>query len=398
MRITTANAYEVAVGNLQRRQQELQLSQDRLTSGKRVTRASDDPAAAARIERALAASANATANQRGLEASRIAMQQAEGALGHATEVLQQVRELVVAAGNGSYSDAERANLGMRIRNLRDQLLAIANRGDGAGGYLFGGQGAATPPFVDAPGGVVFRGAAGKTEAQAGELLPMTLDGTATWLQSRSGNGVFVTSPVPGNGNGAWVNAGNVTDPSALTGADYRVVFDVSGGATTYSVLMNGAPTAVVNQPYVSGQAIGFDGLVLTVQGVPADGDAFDVLPSAPDLSLFTALERIAAELNTGGRSVAQVAQTVSSGLRDVDAVLGSLQLQRALAGESLNRMDTLEGHLADGKLAAETERAIAEDLDMVQALSDFQAKQAGYDAALKTYSLVQRMSLFQYLG
>ncbi len=56
MRIATANAFETSVDNLQRRQQELQLSQDRLTSGKRVARASDDPAAAARIERALAAS------------------------------------------------------------------------------------------------------------------------------------------------------------------------------------------------------------------------------------------------------------------------------------------------------------------------------------------------------
>ncbi len=398
MRITTANAYETSVDNLQRRQQELQLSQDRLTSGKRVARASDDPAAAARIERALAAGASATANQRGLEASRNAMQQAEGALGQATEVMQQVRELVVAAGNGSYTDAERANLGARIRGLRDQLFAIANRGDGAGGYLFGGQGAATPPFVDGPGGVLFRGVGGQTEAQGGELLPMTLDGAAAWLQARSGNGVFVTSAAVGNGNGAWVDAGNVADPSALTGAGYRVVFGVAGGVTTYSVLMNGAPTAISNRPYVPGQAIGFDGLALTVQGTPADGDAFDALPSAPDLSLFAALDRIAVELQTGGRSVAQVAQTVATGLRDVDAVFGSLQMQRALAGESLNRMDTLEGHLADSKLAAQTERAIAEDLDMVQAVSDFQARQAGYDAALKTYSLVQRMSLFQYLG
>jgi flagellar hook-associated protein 3 FlgL len=35
---------------------------------------------------------------------------------------------------------------------------------------------------------------------------------------------------------------------------------------------------------------------------------------------------------------------------------------------------------------------------MVQALSDFQAKQTGYEAALSTYSKVQRMSLFQYLN
>ena len=34
---------------------------------------------------------------------------------------------------------------------------------------------------------------------------------------------------------------------------------------------------------------------------------------------------------------------------------------------------------------------------MVQAISDFQNRQSGYDAALKTYSIVQRMSLFDYL-
>jgi flagellar hook-associated protein 3 FlgL len=35
---------------------------------------------------------------------------------------------------------------------------------------------------------------------------------------------------------------------------------------------------------------------------------------------------------------------------------------------------------------------------MVQAISDFQNKQSGYDAALKSYSMVQRLSLFQYLN
>ena len=398
MRITTANAFETAVDNLQRRQQELQLAQDRLTSGKRVARASDDPAAAARIERALAASARADANQRGLEASRNAMQQAEGALGNATEAMQQVRELLVAAGNGSYSDAERAHLGARIRGLREQLFSIANRGDGAGGYLFGGQGSAQPPFVDGVGGVVFRGAGGQTEVAADDLLPMTLDGADAWLGARSGNGVFVTTPVAGNGPGAWIDGGRVVDPSALTGADYQVDFAVAAGATTYSVLMNGAPTAVMNQPYVSGQAIQFDGMAVTVNGTPANGDRFDLQPSTPDLSLFSALDSVASELQLANRSSAQVAQTVARGLRDVDAVFGNLQLQRAMAGESLNRIDAVESRLAETKLGAQTERALAEDLDMVQALSDFQAKQSGYDAALKTYSLVQRMSLFQYLN
>jgi flagellar hook-associated protein 3 FlgL len=397
MRITTANSFAAAVDNLQQRQQDLQLAQDRLTSGKRVARASDDPAAAARVERALATQARAVADQRGLEASRSAMQQVEGALGGATEAMQQVRELLVAAGNGSYTDAERANLGARIRGLREQLFAIANRGDGAGGTLFGGQGSAQPPFVDGVGGVTFRGADGQTEVQGGDLLPMTHDGAAAWLGARSGNGVFVTGPGAANGNGAWIDAGSVVDPAALTGSDYRVDFSVAAGVTTWSVLRNGAATAQVNVPYVSGQAIQFDGMAVTVQGAPANGDRFNLTPAAADLSVFDVLDRVAGELQAAGRSKAQVAQTVASGLRDVDAAFGNLQLQRSMAGESLNRIDAVEGRLAETQLAAQTERSLAEDLDMVQALSDFQAKQTGYEAALSTYSMVQRMSLFQYL-
>jgi flagellar hook-associated protein 3 FlgL len=398
MRIVTANTFATTVDTLQKRQQDLSLAQDRLTAGKRVARASDDPAAAARAERALATASRADADQRGLEASRNAMQQAEGTLGAATETLQSIRELVVAAGNGSYTDAERLNLGERIRGLRDQLLSMANRSDGAGGYLFGGQGSAQPPFVDGPLGVQIRGGVGQTVVPAGDELPMNFDGRAGWLQARSGNGVFVTSAASGNSPGAWVDAGRVVDPSALTGAGYSVQFSGTPPTATYSVLKNGAATAIVNAPHVSGQAIEFDGMALTISGTPANGDTFDVAPAANDLSLFDALDRIAAELKTGLRSPAQVTQTVQHGLRDVDAVFANLQLQRANAGETLNRIDSVEQRIADTRLAARTDRSLAEDLDMVQALSDFQNKQTGYDAALKTYSMVQRMSLFQYLN
>ena len=130
--------------------------------------------------------------------------------------------------------------------------------------------------------------------------------------------------------------------------------------------MNGAATAQANVPYVSGQAIQFDGMSVTVQGAPANGDRFDATPSAPDLSVFDVLDRVAGELQTSGRSKAQVAQTVASGLRDIDATFGNLQLQRSMAGESLNRLDAVENRLAETQLDAQTERSLAEDLDMVR--------------------------------
>ena len=397
MRVATANAMDRSLEQIQQRQQALQDTQARMTSGKRVERASDDPTAAARAERALAQQARADASQRGLEASRNAMQQAESALGDAGNLMQQARELIVQAGGASYSDAQRKTLSNSIRAIRDQLLQVANRGDGAGGWLFGGQGAATPPFVDAPGGVQFRGTAGQVQAASGEPLPMSVDGGMTFLQSMTGNGSFVTTPAAANGNGAWIDAGNVVDPAALTGANYQVVFTTGATGTTYAVTQNGNPTAITAAPYVSGKAIQFDGMSLTVTGTPSNGDSFDVTPSARGQSVFDTLDQVANELQMTQRSGAQITQTVQRGLRDVDQTLGTMISVRSQLGEVLNRTDGVENRIAESKLSAQADRSAAEDLDMIQAVSDFQTRQTSYDAALKAYSMVQRLSLFQYL-
>ena len=69
MRISTSNSYDAAIDSLIRRQTDMATAQEQLTTGNRVNRASDDPAAAARAERALAAEANTDAAQRAVDAS-----------------------------------------------------------------------------------------------------------------------------------------------------------------------------------------------------------------------------------------------------------------------------------------------------------------------------------------
>jgi flagellar hook-associated protein 3 FlgL len=308
MRVSTQNAFERGLSTLQRRQGELSGLQEQLTSGKRVSRASDDPAAAARAERAMATQLRTEADQRALDASRNVVLQAESALGDAGELLQQVREHVLSAGNASYSDAERAGLAQAIRGLREQMLSVANRGDGAGGYLFGGQGSNEVPLVDAPGGVQFRGDGGSLATANSQPLPLSVDGGRAWLQA--------------------------TDPDSGTDT----------------------------------------------------------------LSAFDLLDRLATELETPGRSNDQIADTVRSGVRGLDAVMNHLGSIRSHLGESLNRADAVEVRLSQQALMAAADRSAAEDLDMVQAVSDFQSQQTGYDAALKAYSMVQRLSLFDYVS
>ncbi len=396
-RISSAHVYDTTIDALMTRQRDLSETQRQLTTGKRINHASDDPAAAARAERALARELRTDANLRSVQASRSNMDLTESTLGSATELLQQAREAILAAGNASYSDAERANLGESLGSIRTQLLALANRTDGAGRALFGGQGASAVPFVDAPGGVQFRGTPGELGAAGEPGLVLSMDGQGIWLSAPSGNGVFETRATTSTGS-AWIDAGSVTDPASLTGSSYSVQFTVAAGVTTYSVLKDGAATPLAAVPYTSGSPIQIDGISLRINGTPADGDVFDAVPATPSSSAFAVLDRASAALRTPLRSASSIRQGLSFDLRDIDAVLGQVLSARSQAGEALNRMDGTDARLGDAKLQAKTERADAEDLDMVQELSAFQSKQAGYDAALKAYSAVQRLSLFQYIN
>jgi flagellar hook-associated protein 3 FlgL len=396
-RISTAQAFDSALQQLQRRQGELDATQQQLISGKRVNRASDDPTAAARAERALATVSRVQADQRGVEASRTLMSQTESSLGDAANLLQRARELLVAGGNAAYGDYERKSLATELRGIREQLLGVANRDDGAGGYLFGGQGSAQPPFVDAPGGVMYSGTAGQSQSAGHEPLPISLDGGATWLTARSGNGVFETNAVTSAGT-AWIDAGRVTDPAAITGSTYSIQFSTNAGQVSYSVLRDGAATAQTGVPYEAGKAITIDGMAVTVSGTPAAGDQFALTPSTSTLSVFDVLDRAVAQLSTSNRSATQRTQDTVFHLRDIDQGMQRLSTARSEVGGVLNRIDGVTDRMEGQKLAGVSERSNAEDLDMLQAVSDFQTKQSGYDAALKSYAMVQRLSLFQYLN
>ena len=409
LRLSTSQAFDSGLERLQQRQRELTDAQERLTSGKRVSKASDDPAAAARAERAMAALSRHEASQRALDASRSVLTLTESALGEAGDLMQQVRETLIAAGNAGYGDGERVALAEKLKALRGQLMLAANRGDGAGAFLFGGQGSAAPPFIDTPGGVVFRGASGENRVAIDEALPQSTDGSREWLAAPSGNGLFEArsvSATPGQA-GAWIDAGRITDPTAFFAAtsppavadpanlDYGITFSGSG---TFSVTKDGAPTALTNAPFISGQAIEIDGMSFAVTGAPTAADQFELRLSSNAQSVFGTLDRAIAELRTPLRSRSAVSQGVQRALVEVDGSMSALQGLRSRVGETLNRADLIEGRIAEQKVTAQTERSQAEDLDMVEAISLFQNRQSGYQAALQAYASVQKLSLFQYLN
>ena len=259
---------------------------------------------------------------------------------------------------------------------------------------------------------MYRGTQGQAKTEQSTDLPLSADGDAVWMSGRRGNGVFETLAPINTITGDYpraiqIDVGKVIDPSAYYGvppSTYDISFDTSVSPVTYSINRTpnppAAPTTVLAQTgtYVSGQAIVLDGMSFTITGTAQTGDQFQLRPSTNDLDVFSVLDKAEANLRQADRTGVQIAQFNADNLNNLDAVLGNILSARAAAGDALNQVDSESERLGNQKLVAQTERSNSEDLDMIQAISDFQSKQASYDAALKTYAMVQRMSLFQYIN
>ncbi|RYF68247.1 MAG: flagellar hook-associated protein 3 [Comamonadaceae bacterium] len=411
-RVGTANQYDSTLRNLSSRQSTLVDLQEKLTSGKRVVRPSDDPVAAAQAERSLTRIGRIQTEQRALEVQRNAVAQAESTLGDAIGLVQEMRQLMVAAGNGSLKPEDRTTYANQINSLREQLTEVANRKDTNGIPLLGALGSALAPFLgpqSSSPSYAFAGQPGQA-ASNGAALTSTLDGHSAFMFEPKRDGVYNAgvSTIPTTRT-LTTDAVRTTDLSQVTGDNYRIDFTAVGpGATpgtssaTYTITntttgATGTPVTVPDYPSdkpVSIAVAGVPGLAFSINGTPAVGDTVSLQPSD---SLFGSID--AAVKGIGGAANNNAAtQAVGQALAAVDKGLERLHNMRGYAGELLNRADRITGDQDNRAIQLEADRSRAEDLDMVQGISDFQTAQVGYEAALKSYAQVQKLSLFNFIG
>jgi flagellar hook-associated protein 3 FlgL len=418
-RISTANMYENTMLNINKRQADLARSQEQLSSGKRVVKASDDAVAATLAERAQNRLSRIQWDMRALEASRTALTQAESALGEATEVLHKTRELLVQAGNPILTPEIRNDLALQLEGLREQMLAVANRQGTSGLTLFGGLGGSEKPFVDAYGpnaGVRFEGQNGQYAATE-TSLPQAIDGAATWMRVPQGNGTFMVNLDPANAGLLRTELGRFDAtqplPAALTppgGQGYVIefiddtTFQVLDAATNTPLTLDAPATEVTpgSQTYTftAGETIAFEGVNIELQGAPLAGDKAYIRPVLDDPGdIFQTMQNVIDALRyKGGNQRAHLPQELGRAIQELSAGMDSILVSRGRVGEWLNRSDAMQTLFKDREVFHEKEKSELTDLDFVKGISDFQSQQLALDAALKSYSQVQRLSLFQYIA
>ncbi len=146
LRIATNIASQSVQKNLKEVSNEGNIELERLSSGKRITRAADDAAG-------LAISTNLEAQTKGLrQATRNAndgislVQTAEGGLNETTNILVRLRELTIQAASDTVGDQEREFLDKEYQQLMTEVDRISQSTTFNGANLLNGEGKGTMDF------------------------------------------------------------------------------------------------------------------------------------------------------------------------------------------------------------------------------------------------------------
>lgn len=144
MRITNKMLSNDFLYDMNTNLQNLQTIQKQMTSGKEISKPSDDPFKVSRsMQLTTDINANKQYNQNILDASNF-LQTTDTSLNQAENVLQRVRELLVSSGNAAYNSSQLGAIKDEINQKVGELSQILNT-NFDGKYIFGGTRGNTKP-------------------------------------------------------------------------------------------------------------------------------------------------------------------------------------------------------------------------------------------------------------
>jgi len=193
-----------------------------LSSGKRVSKPSDDPAASATMVGVRTRSSADDQYLQNISSVRATLSTADSTLNSVVLALEHGLSIAVEGANGTQSASGRSAMADDLEGVRDQVLSLANTSF-AGNFLFAGTVTDTKPFVadaSSPSGFAYAGNSNRNSVQVGENQSLNLNTPGNQIFSAPGADVFAAI-------GNLIQSLRANDTSAIETAtgDLRTALD-----------------------------------------------------------------------------------------------------------------------------------------------------------------------------
>ncbi len=398
MRISTRQIYTQGIEAFQQQQQKLARLQQQISTGVRLSKPSDDPAAASKVlelEQTVSATLQYQAN---INLAEQRLSQQDGVLASYTDTLNRIRELAIQANNAPVDAVSRNAIAAEIDERLSELLSLANTIDGNGDYLFAGYQNASAPFTRATTGsrdhVLFNGDDGVRSIQISpdRQLATDIPGRDIFMEIPSVTALREIPAAVNAGSGAIAPA-SVVDSSAYVAGDYEIRFTAPGIYDVFDVALGA--NIVTGATYVDSQEIEFQGIRTSITGTPAAGDVFTV-GAAQFEDVFSIVSNLSETLKRGPSADVRAANIAES-LGALDSALERALEARTQIGGRLNALDSQRDENEAQVILTKSTLSTLRDTDLAEAISQFSLEQTTLDAAQAVFARITSSSLFNFL-
>lgn len=316
----------------------LQELQQQMTSGKEIRRPSDNPF---KVARSMQLYSNINANKQYKENISDTinwLDTTDTALGQAGNVLQRVRELLISAGNASYSESERKAIKDEINEKVGELAQILNT-NFDGKYIFGGTRATTKPVDSAP--------------------DANTNNTKLFYNSRSGSELELNS------------------------TDLNVQNELAMIKTKMSVEISQGVSMEYNVTAAD-----------VLQFTSEDGTQYNLMELLTNIT-----NHLDGKDNNGNADTDKALELINtSDLKGITDAINNLLKIRSEVGAKQNRMESAKFRNEEETYNMKEILSETEDIDITEKTMEYAIMQTVYVASLQTSARVLQPTLMDYLG
>ncbi|PMG49675.1 flagellar hook-associated protein FlgL [Shewanella sp. 10N.286.52.B9] len=401
MRISTAqmfqqNSYSIAKGQSETSKTLLQLA-----TGKKINTAGDDPVAAIGIDKLNQQNNLVDQYLRNIDYGENHLNQTETLLGDLDNLAGSMKEQLLRGSNGSMTDNERQTIADEMQKTLDQMLAIANKKDESGNYLFAGNKTGSAPFeFDANGQIIYNGDSGTRESiiASGVLTDTNMPGDAVFMNALNAMGDYSANYMAGQQGEFSVDSAKISDSAAHIADTYQFAF-IDNGAGGVDVEVRDSANNVLTTvaDFDSSMPIKINGMEVKLDGEPMAGDSFTLEPMA-EISILDSFSQAISLLQSGDKiQTPQGKAELAQLLNNIDSGVNQMSAKRGEVGNSLKVMDQYKSNHTDEKVINASALSMLEDLDYAEAIIEFEKQQLALNAVSSVFSKVGSTSLFDYI-
>lgn len=426
MKISNKLFSEQQIKQFSRQMEDVQKIQTKISTGKNIIFASDDPVGAVELSGLtdVKNQVNQYIDNTNLALSRLQLM--DDTIDAASNVFIRCNELAIQAASDILSSGDREAIAYEFDELKKELLSLSNTKDSSGSYIYSGYKSKNIAFeMNSDGLVKYNGDRGTVSLAVSEsrMIETTLDGSSVFQDIVTSSGVSTdlfaaidnisrsirtansgveAAKAPGKAKITLTNEDPGTYSFTITSGAKSVDFsiDITGNdLSDLRTAINAADLDIVatledsNKTLVLTNNYSYD-ITLSNVGVPGK-----TISEAAPTSYFNFQAIDAAGSSLGNNQIVyDNDQTIASRLDELVTIQTHLANQRAKIGARVNSAERQADVMADRKIQIEKDVSDLSDADLSELVTQLQSSITAQEASQKAFVRISQLNLFDFIS